>query len=115
MPAPVRIVVLYDAGLFLDNLGPRARASHGRAQEYVDDEHEEEEDPQGDGQPQQPRGVHSSDVVAKFLGSGRLTRIQHEDARGGHEDAVVGVEGSGVPRARGGGAAAFAQAYVALE
>jgi len=67
VPAPVGVVVLDDAGLLLDDLGARARARHRGAQEDVDDEHDEEEHPESDAQPQQPRRAH-----APFAQRGRL-------------------------------------------
>lgn len=42
VPAAVRIVILDDRRLFLDNVGPSTAAGHRRAQEYIDNEHDEE-------------------------------------------------------------------------
>lgn len=58
LPGPVRIVLLDDAGVFFDDLSPGAGTRHGRAQENVDHQHDEEEHSEGDAQPQQPRGVN---------------------------------------------------------
>jgi len=46
VPAAVRVVVLDDARLLLDDVGAGARARHRRAQEHVDDEHDEEHEPE---------------------------------------------------------------------
>ncbi len=51
-----------DGGLFLDDLGLGAGASHGRTQEDVDDEHNEEEDAEGDTQVQQPQRMDTRTI-----------------------------------------------------
>ena len=56
MPAAVGVVVL-ETGVLLDHLGLGTRARHGRAQEAVDDHHDEEEQAERDAQVQQPLGM----------------------------------------------------------
>lgn len=92
MPGPVRVVVLDDARFLLDYFCPGARARHRRAQEDVDDEHDEEEDAQSDGEPKQPRGMDAT-FFAELGYKRGLTWVEDEDARGCHEDAFVGVQG----------------------
>lgn len=48
MPRSVRIVFFDDAGFLLDDFSFGARARHGRAEEHVDDQHDNEEDPESD-------------------------------------------------------------------
>ncbi len=43
-----------------------AGAAHGWAEEEVDDQHDEEEDPEGDAEVEQPHGVHAA-VLAQGL------------------------------------------------
>ena len=50
----VNAVIVIDGGLLLDDLAPGAGAGHGRAEEDVDEQHDGEEDPEGDAQPQEP-------------------------------------------------------------
>lgn len=57
VPAAIGVVVLDDRGLLLDYLGARAAARHRRAEEHVDYEHNQEEDGQGYGQPEEPARV----------------------------------------------------------
>lgn len=54
MPATIRIVVFDDRRLLLDNVGPGAAAGHRRAKEYVDYEHDEEQNAESYCQPEQP-------------------------------------------------------------
>lgn len=54
MPAPVRIVVLDDTRLLFNDLRSGAGTSHRRAQEHVDDEHEQEHQAKRNAQVQQP-------------------------------------------------------------
>lgn len=82
MPAPVGVVVLDDAGLLLDDLGPGTRTGHGGAQEDVDDQHDEEHDAERDAQVQQPVRVHPA--FTQLLYGGHLAGFEHEDAGAGH-------------------------------
>ena len=66
VPAAVWIVVLDDRGLLLDDLGARAAARHRRAEEDVDDEHDQQENAESYRQPEQPARVHSA-VLAQRL------------------------------------------------
>ena len=59
MPRPGVGVELLDHGLLLvpragDDVGPGAGAGHGGAEEDVDAEHQQEEDPEHHAEPQQP-------------------------------------------------------------
>lgn len=65
MPGAIRVIVLDDARVLLDDLGACTAAGHGRAEEDVDDEHDEEHDAERDAQPEQPRRVDT--VVAQLL------------------------------------------------
>ena len=68
MPAPGVRVELLDHGLILVRIGeirPCARAGHGRTEEHVDDEHEEEEDPEHDAKVEEPRGMGSSALTVR--------------------------------------------------
>lgn len=105
MPAAVRVVVLDDAGLLFDDVGAGARARHCRAQEHVDDEHDEKHEPERYAQVQQPRrpdaAVHR--VVAQRQAAGRLTGFQNEHRRAGRQRAVLRltVRRESVPRLAG--------------
>lgn len=59
VPGAVRIVFFDDGRLFLDDLRLGTGAGHGGAKEDVDDEHNEEEDPKGDAEVQQPQWLDS--------------------------------------------------------
>jgi len=90
MPAAVRVVVFNDAGLLLDDVGAGARARHRRAQEHVDDQHDEEHEPERYAQVQQPRRPDAAvrRVVAQGQAAGRLAGFQHERGRAGRQRAV---------------------------
>ena len=61
MPGPgVGVKLLDDGRLLLDRVGPRAGAGHSRAEEHVDDEHHEEEDPEGHAQVEHPGGTRTA-------------------------------------------------------
>lgn len=91
VPAAVRVVVLDDAWLLFDDVGAGARACHRRAQEYVDDEHDEEHESERYAQVQQPRRPYApvGRVVAQRQAAGRLTGLQHEHGSAGRQRAVV--------------------------
>lgn len=55
MPGAIRVVFFNDAGLFLDDFCLGTRAGHGRAEKYVDDEHNQKEDAESDAQIEQPQ------------------------------------------------------------
>lgn len=117
MPRPIRIIILDDTRLLLNDLSACACARHRRTQENINDQHDQEEYAEGDRQPEQPRGVHSG-RFAEFGDEGRLAGIQDEDAGGGHHDAVlVGglFEGCRFGGALGLGTGASAEADIALE
>lgn len=54
MPATIRIIVLDNRWLFLDNVRPGAAAGHRGAEEYIDYQHDEEQNAKSYCQPQQP-------------------------------------------------------------
>lgn len=54
MPGAIRVILLDDAGLLLDDFGLGTGAGHGRTEEHVDDEHNQEEDAESDAQIEQP-------------------------------------------------------------
>ena len=56
MPAAVRVVV-FETGILLHYFSLGAGAGHGRAQEAVDDHHDEEEQAERDAEVEQPLGV----------------------------------------------------------
>lgn len=90
VPAAVRVVVLDNAGLLLDDVGARARACHRRAQEHVDDEHDEEHEAERYAQVQQPRGPDAVGLlVAQRQAAGRLAGLEHEHRGAGRQRAVV--------------------------
>jgi len=60
MPAPVRIIFLYYAGLLLYDFSPSTGTCHCRAQEDVDNEHDKEHDSKCYAQVQQPWGVYTA-------------------------------------------------------
>lgn len=88
MPRPIRIIILNDTRLLLNNLRACTCARHRRAQENINNQHDQEEYAEGDGQPQQPGGMYSG-RFAQFRDEGRLAGVQHEDASGGHHDTVL--------------------------
>lgn len=51
VPATIRIVVLDNRWLLLDNVRPGAAAGHRRAEEYIDYQHDEEQDAESYRQP----------------------------------------------------------------
>lgn len=91
VPAAVRVVVFDDAGLLLDNVGTGARARHRRAQEYVDNEHNEEHEPERYAQVQEPRWPDAAvrGIFAQRQAAGRLAGLQHEHGRAGRQRAVL--------------------------
>lgn len=93
VPAAVRIVVLDDARLLFDDVSAGARARHRRAQEHVDDEHDEEHEPKRYAQIQQPRWPDAAvrRVVAQRQAAGRLTGLQYEHRGAGRQRAVHGL------------------------
>lgn len=101
MPATIRVVVFDDARLLFDDVGAGARTSHCRAQEHVDDEHDEEHKPESYAQVQQPRRSDASvgRVVAQGQAAGRLAGLEHEHRRAGGQRAVFRgrVDGELVP------------------
>lgn len=74
VPRPRVGVKLLDHGLLFippgRDVGPGAGARHGRAEEDVDDEHQEEEDAEHDAEVQQPRGAHAAGGQA--VGASRI-------------------------------------------
>merc|ERR1719282_1583828 len=54
------VVVLVQARLLLDDLGPGAAAGHGTAEEDVDQQHDAEQDTEGDAEIRQPGWVEIS-------------------------------------------------------
>lgn len=117
MPRPIRIIIFNNTRLLLDNLSPGASARHSRTQEDVDDQHDEEEDAQSDGQPQQPRRMHAS-VFTEFWDQRRLAGVQDEHAGRCHEYAFVGgeaLDGGAVWIALWLGTGTFAEAYITLK
>jgi len=60
MPAPIRVIILYYAGLLLYDFSPSTGACHCRAQEDVDNEHDKEHDSKCYAQVQQPWGVYTA-------------------------------------------------------
>lgn len=91
MPAAVRVIVFDDARFLFDNVGAGARARHRRAQEYVDDEHNEEHEPERYAQVQKPRWPDAAirGIVAQRQAAGRLAGLQHEYGRAGRQRAVL--------------------------
>jgi hypothetical protein len=59
VPGAVRVILFYDAGLLFDDFGLGTRAGHGRAEEHVDDEHNQEEDAESDAQIEQPKRLNT--------------------------------------------------------
>lgn len=117
VPRPVRIIILNDARLLLDDLGPGAGARHRRTQEDVDDEHDEEQHSQCNAEPQQPGGAHAF----RFAGLGgalKLPWLQDPDARGGRHVLLARrrlLEGGRLRTALQLGTGTFAQADPALK
>lgn len=60
MPAPIRVIFLYYAGLLLYDFSPSTGTCHCRAQEDVDNEHDKEHDSKCYAQVQQPWGVYTA-------------------------------------------------------
>jgi len=58
VPGSVGIVLFDNAGFFLDDLSFGARAGHGRAEEYVNDQHDDKQDPESDAQVEQPQRLN---------------------------------------------------------
>lgn len=54
VPATIRIVIFDDGWFLLDGIGPGATAGHRGTEEYVDNEHDEEQNAKNHGQPEQP-------------------------------------------------------------
>ena len=79
MPRPRVGVKLLDHGLLFvaggGDVGPRAGARHGGAEEDVDDEHQEEEDAEDDAEVQQPRGRDAAGRDAVDARRVRVTRL----------------------------------------
>jgi len=67
MPTSVRIIIFNDTRFFFDYFGSGAGAGHGRAQENIDDQHDEEKNTKSYAQPQKPTGVNAPSIVAQFL------------------------------------------------
>lgn len=90
MPAAIRVVVLDDAGLLFDDVSTGARARHRRAQEHVDDEHDEEHESESYAQIEQPWRPDASFhwVVAQSQAAGHFTGFQHKHGRAGDQRAV---------------------------
>ena len=55
VPWAVRVILLDDAGFLLDDFCFGTGAGHGRTEEHVDDEHNQEEDAESDAQIEQPQ------------------------------------------------------------
>jgi len=60
MPAPIRVIVFYNAGLLLYDFSPSTGTCHCRAQEDVDNEHDKEHDSKCYAQVQKPWGVYTA-------------------------------------------------------
>lgn len=54
MPTPVGVVVLYYTGFLLYDLCACAGTRHGRAEEHVDDEHDQEHETKRNAEVEQP-------------------------------------------------------------
>lgn len=52
MPTSIRIIIFNNTRFFFDYFGSGAGASHGRAQENIDDQHDEEKNTKSYAQPQ---------------------------------------------------------------
>lgn len=82
MPGAIRVILFYDAGLFFDDFGLGTRAGHGRAEEHVDDEHNQEEDAESDAQIEQPQRLNTRTSSHCKWGSSRIDDV---DTVGGHQ------------------------------
>lgn len=58
MPGSVRIVFFDDGRLLLDDFRFGTGARHGRTEEHVDDEHNQEEDTEGDAKVEEPKRLN---------------------------------------------------------
>ena len=68
MPATIRIVVLDNRWLLLDNVRSGAAAGHRRAEEYIDYQHDEEQNAKSHRQPQQPQRMNAAVLVQRLNG-----------------------------------------------
>lgn len=68
MPATIRIVVLDNRWLLLDNVRSGAAAGHRRAEEYIDYQHDEKQNAKSHRQPQQPQRMDAAVLVQRLNG-----------------------------------------------
>lgn len=68
MPATIRIVVLDNRWLLLDNVRSGTAAGHRRAEEYIDYQHDEKQNAKSHRQPQQPQRMNAAVLVQRLNG-----------------------------------------------